>query len=170
MGRELSERPWKPQRLRRSLRMIVLALCAMGFGAADDATAQDHSRSPPVATYQAMLDAARPNGWVGIAARDGKELVYFTPLLMLSCRLREIRYSINSRELDETFPLMDCNPQLPFSMPSDVIIEELLIRLDPGTVETVAVQVVWEDGRESQIQVYRPCDIFDERACAWPVD
>ncbi len=170
MGRGMFESSCNLSRLSRCLRLIVLAFCGFGIAATDNAAAQDRSRIPPMATYQAMLDAAQPNGWVGIAARDGEELVYFTPLLPLSCRLKEIRYSINSRDLDERFPLMDCNPQLPFSMPSDVIIEELLIRLEPGSVDTVAVQVVWEDGRESEIQVYRPCDIFDEQACAWPVD
>jgi len=144
--------------------MIAIAMVMPHMAAAE------RSRIPPLETYKAMLDGTRQSGWVAIAEQDGKQLLYFTGLLTLSCRLREIRFSINTRDLDERFPVMECDPQSPFSMPADFVIEELLIRLDAGSIESVAVQVVWEDGTEGPMQVYEPCDNVDGRACAWPVE
>lgn len=132
--------------------------------------AQDKSTLPPVAVYQAMLDANRQGGWVQFRNYDGHQWVYFTALQTMHCRLSQIRYSINSQALDAQFPLVDCNPQNPFALPPDAGVEEIALRLPAGTAQSVAVQVVWDDGRVSEIAVYEPCSNVGEQSCASPLD
>ena len=148
---------------------IWLAIAAMS-ALATGAQAQDKSRIPPVAVYQAMLDSARQTGWAQFRDWNGRQLIYFSPLVTLHCRLREIRYSINSRALDRRFELPKCNPQLPLSLPADAGLDTIAISLAPGEADTVAVQVVWDDGEQSEIAVYEPCQDAGDRTCAWPVE
>ena len=134
------------------------------------AAQQKKSRIPPMETYQAMLAGSKEQGWISFRNIDGKQIVYFTPLQNLKCRLKEIRYSINSKELDQQFPLAKCNPQNPFALPPDAPLEVLWLPMKPGTAKTVAVQVVWEDGTESEIAVYEPCEDVGDQTCAWPLE
>jgi hypothetical protein len=134
------------------------------------AAAQDKSAIPPVAVYRAMLDANRQSGWVQFRNYDGTQWIYFTALQTMHCRLKEIRYSLNSQALDKQFPLTECNLQNPFALPPDAGIDDIAIRLGPGTAKTVAVQVVWDDGTESDIAVYEPCKDVGDQSCAWPLD
>ena len=129
----------------------------------------DKSRIPPAAVYQSMLDANKSTGWVQFRNFNGQQLIYFTALQTLHCRLKEIRYSINSEDLDETFELVSCNPQTPFSLPPDVKPSDIYISLQPETASTVAVQVEWEDGRKSAISIYEPCKNVGDQTCAWPL-
>jgi hypothetical protein len=122
--------------------------------------------APPVEVYQAMLEANRASGWVQFREYDGRQLVYFTPLQTMHCRLSEIRYSINSDALDRTFPLVECVPALPFSLPGDAGLEDIAISLSPGEARTVTVQVVWSDGAESEIVTYGPCEGVGDSTCA----
>ncbi len=141
-----------------------------GLGLVSPSLATDKSRIPPVETYQAMLSANKQPGWVQFRNYDGSQLVYFTALQTLHCRLSEIRYSINSKDLDQRFNLVKCNPQQPFSLPPDSGPEEILISLGLGEASMVAVQVVWEDGIESEISVYEPCQDVGDQSCAWPLE
>ena len=134
------------------------------------ARAQDNSRIPPQAHYQTMLDANRQSGWVQFRDFDGAQWIYFTALQTLHCRLMEIRYSINSKALDERFDLVDCNPQNPMALPPDAGPETIALKLPAGTAQTIAVQVVWEDGSESSIAVYEPCKDVGEQSCARPLE
>ena len=121
---------------------------------------------PDVAIYKAMLDANRQTGWIQFREFAGKQLVYFTTLQTMHCRLSEVRYSINSDALDRRLPLGKCDPQLPFNLPSDDSNEYIYISLKPGEAETVAVQAVWDDGSGSEIIVYKPCENTGEATCA----
>ena len=132
--------------------------------------AQDKSRVPPVATFKAMLQANEQSGWVKFRNYGNKQWIYFTALQTMHCRLREIRYSINSKALDRRFDLVKCNPQLPFTIPSKAGVNYTAIRLAKGTAKTLAVQVVWEDGAESVVKVYEPCKDVGEQTCAWPLE
>lgn len=127
------------------------------------ATAQE---LPPKAIYQAMLDAAQASGWVQFRNYAGQQLVYFTALQTLHCRLSEIRYSINSDALDQRFALVPCNPQMAFALPPDAGPEQVYLSLPPGTAETVTVQVIWDDGTESAVMTYGPCTGVGEQSCA----
>lgn len=143
-------------------------LSAAAFAAASimPVFAQDGGAIPPRQVYDAMLDAAKQSGWVQFRDFNGRQFVYFTPLQTLHCRLSEIRYSLNSRALDQRFPVLACNPQLPLSIPGDIGVDRLYLSLEPGSVKSATVQVVWEDGTESEIRTYKPCDNVGESTCA----
>lgn len=148
--------------MNRPLIVLMLAVLplAPGMSGAQDAALPDR------AIYEAMLGANRDTGWVQFRNFAGRQLVYFTALQTLHCRLSEIRYSVNSDALDQRFDLVDCNAQLPFALPSDAGPDDIYLSLAPGTAGTVAVQAVWEDGVETEIMVYRPCDNVGEASCA----
>ena len=142
---------------------VVIALSPVpGYG-----QVVDKSRVPPVSVYQAMLKANKPTGWVQFRRYNKQQLVYFTALQTMHCRLSEIRYSVNSKALDKRFALVPCNPLTPFSLPSDSKLEDVLIKLPMGAARYVAVQVVWEDGTLSDVAVYEPCKNVGDRACAY---
>jgi len=130
----------------------------------------DRSLLPSMSIYQAMLDANKKTGWIAFRNYNGKQWVYFTILQSMHCRLKEIRYSINSTDLDQRFNLVKCNPYTPFALPNNVGPKDTLIKLPLGEAQTVAVQVVWEDDRESEIVVYRPCPDVGENTCATVVE
>ena len=127
--------------LRRFIALPIAALVLAGlqFASAEEI---DKSRVPPVETYRAMLDANKSSGWVQFRNYNGKQWIYFTALQVLNCRIDEIRYSINSEELDQRFNLVKCNPQVPFNMPSNLKISDTAIVLSPGEAKNIAVQVV----------------------------
>lgn len=149
--------------------MILTGVAMLFLITSGPAMAQEKSRIPPVSVYQAMLSANKEAGWVQFRNYGGRQWVYFTALQTLHCRLREIRYSINSEALDLNFDLVACNPQNPLALPSDAGVEDVAIRLPLGTAKTVAVQVVWEDRSASEMAVYEPCENVGEQTCAWPV-
>lgn len=145
--------------------VMIVGLSLAGY--VDRAAAVDKSRVPPVTVYQAMLKANKPTGWVQFRRFNGQQLVYFTPLQTMHCRLNEIRYSINSRDLDKRFALVPCNPLMPFSLPTDTKLKDVLIKLPIGAARYVAVQVVWEDGQTSDVAVYEPCKNVGDATCAF---
>ena len=150
---------------------IILAAVLFGFFIQSARyVAAEKTRVPPVSTYKAMLEVNKEKGWVQFRNYGGKQLIYFTPLQTMHCRLKTIRYSINSKALDKEFGLVPCNPQLPFSLPPDVGTDKLLISLPIGGATTLAVQVVWENGEESEVVVYEPCKDVGEQTCAWPLE
>ena len=145
--------------------IATAALAAPGFAQEDE----DEYRPalPEMSLYKAMLDANRQPGWVQFRDFAGKQLVYFTALQTMRCRLSEIRYSVNSEALDRRFPLGTCDPQQPFNMPADDTDGRYIyLEFGPGKVRTLTIQVVWEDGSGSEIITYRPCDNVGESTCA----
>lgn len=138
---------------------------AAGHGFAQDAEEEYKSEIPDASIYKAMLDANKKTGWVAFRQFMDQQLIYFTTLQTMHCRLSEIRYSINSELLDKRFPLGKCDAELPFNLPDDPTNEYLYLKFKPNEVETIAVQVVWDDGSGSEIVVYKPCDNA-EATCA----
>ncbi|MFZ2103190.1 MAG: hypothetical protein WAU86_21765 [Oricola sp.] len=145
------------------MKYAALASLAVAVAAAAPAPAQE---LPPKQVYEAMLEANRASGWIAFRDFDGRQLIYFTTLQTMHCRLSEIRYSLNSAAVDLRFELVPCNPQMAFAMPPDVKPEQVYIELPVGTARTVSVQVVWDDGTESDIMTYRPCDDVGDQTCA----
>ena len=122
---------------------------------------------PDMSMYKAMLDANRQPGWVQFRDFAEKQLIYFTALQTMRCRLKEVRYSINSDALDKRFPLGPCDPQQPFNLPADDADNKYIyLELKPGEAKTLTIQVVWEDGAGSEIVTYRACDHIGESTCA----
>lgn len=153
-------------RLARSL--AALLILAAAFPAwADDSGDEYQPELPDMMLYKSMLDANKQPGWVQFRDFAGKQLIYFTALQTMHCRLKQIRYSINSDKLDKQFPLAACDAQQPFNSPAeDPDGMYTLISLKPGEAKTITIQVFWEDGAGSEIITYRPCDKVGESTCA----
>ncbi|HEV7306398.1 hypothetical protein [Ensifer sp.] len=144
----------------------ILSLSA-GLPYAQDAEEEEYKpQLPEVAIYKAMLDANKQTGWIQFRNYDDRQLIYFTALQTMHCRLSEIRYSINSDALDKRFPLAKCNPQLPFNLPGDDTAEYVYISLPANAAKTLTIQAVWDDGAGSEIVVYKPCDDAGDATCA----
>lgn len=149
--------------------MRLLVILIVAFGCASPALAQQ-DRVPPVATYKMMADANKASGWVAFRNYDGKQLIYFTPLVTLHCGISEIAYSINSPALNEIFPLPACHPALPFSLPPDAGLEAIALSLPLSSAERVAVQITYNDGSQSGILVFEPCVAVGDATCAFLVE
>lgn len=148
----------------------LLAAIALPFAPAFAQDASDEEEYKPVlpdvAIYKAMLDANKTTGWVQFRNFSGKQLIYFTALQTMHCRLSEIRYSINSDVLDKRFPLGECNPHIPFNLPADDTGKYVYISLPANEAKTLTIQAVWDDGAGSEIVVYKPCDGVGDATCA----
>lgn len=145
---------------------LIVAATSVAF-AEDSGEDEFKPELPDMAMYKAMLDANRQPGWVQFRNFAEKQLIYFTALQTMRCRLKEIRYSINSDALDRRFPLGACDPQQPFNIPSDDPTNKYVyLDLKPGEARTLTIQVVWEDGSGSEIITYRPCSDVGESTCA----
>lgn len=143
----------------------ALLVGALGCFLAQPSLAQE---VPPVSLYKQMLKATRDSGWVAFRDFNGQQWVYFTPLVSLHCRATEIRYSINSDELDQLFPVPECVAALPFSMPSDSGPETIALNLPLGSAQSVTVQVLFDDDSESEILTFIPCEGAGDSTCAVP--
>lgn len=154
-----------------SLRLTAILALLMGLAPA--ALAQEGSDEdeyapelPSMEIYKAMLDANKKPGWVQFRNYAGKQIIYFTALQTMRCRLSEVRYSINSDALDRNFPLGDCDPQQPYNIPADDPGGRFIyLTLKPGEARTISVQAVWADGSGSEIVTYRPCDNVGDSTC-----
>jgi len=155
-------------KIRRFGLFLLLVLWVASTIGAFAQVGQGKSRIMPLATYKMMLAANKDTGWVQFRNYDGKQLIYFSALQTLHCRLKEIRYSINSEALDKTFKLVPCNPQTPFSLPPKTGLDDIALRMAKGSANIIVVQVVWEDDSKSDIVVYEPCKDVGEQTCAWP--
>ncbi|MEK1929713.1 MAG: hypothetical protein AAAC47_07970 [Pararhizobium sp.] len=155
-------------------RMLFLALALAGCPALSGAVFAEEAEDeeeykpvlPDVSIYKAMLDANKTTGWIQFRNYDDKQLIYFTTLQTMHCRLSEIRYSVNSDALDKRFPLGKCNPQIPFNLPEDNTNEYVYISLPAGEAKTLTIQAVWDDGAGSEIVVYKPCEGVGDSTCA----
>ena len=154
------------QKLLATLFLATGLLAGSLSASAQEADEEEYkAQIPDVAIYKAMLDANKQTGWVQFREFSGQQLIYFTALQTMHCRLKEVRYSINSDTLDKTFPMAACDPELPFNLPSDDSQNWLYLNLKPGEAQTIAVQAVWDDGSGSEIVVYQPCK-NPEATCA----
>lgn len=145
------------------MRIITPLLVAASMLAASTAYAQT---IPPRSLYETMLDANKAKGWVQFRNFNGKQLLYFSLLQTLHCRLKEIRYSINSDALDQTVDLVKCNKAIPFNIGQKDILEGRVYKSMPlNTAQWVAVQVVWEDDVKSDINKVKVCEDVGEASC-----
>ena len=118
---------------------------------------------PPRSLYQAMLEGNKASGWIAFRNFNGRQLLYFTTLQTLHCRLKEIRYSINNEDLDQRVELVKCNPAIPFSVGESDVMEGRIYKSMPlGTAFWAAVQVVWDDDTVSEIHRVKVCENVGE--------
>ena len=89
-----------------------------------------------------------PHSWVSIQDFDGRRLAHVSHALSYRYALREIRYSIDTQDLGETFPLPVWSPTRPHETPVDA---KTYIEL-PAGAKYVAVQLTYQDGTQSKPQ------------------
>jgi hypothetical protein len=87
------------------------------------------------------------NNWVSFRDFNGKQLIYFTHLESYTCGIKEVRYSINSDELDKVWELQPCDIKNPMVVTKDII----YLTMPLGTAKSIAVQVTFTDGTKSEI-------------------
>ena len=90
-----------------------------------------------------ILTATR-DSWVAVRTFDGQDLLYFTNLLAWRCGLSQITYRINGAPPAELV-MEPCHTDepAPNAMKMDVL--KPYIELPPGTVETVHVDLLYDD-------------------------
>ena len=136
----------------------LVVLSAGAFAAPIAAKAQ----TPPVAQLKMMAEAAKAQ-WVAFRNWDGRQWIYFTIPVTYHCGLSEIRYSLNGADLGERWPVPACNAQMPFNVDPEK--DKVYLALNPGSVSSVSLQLVYADGTESAVRTYSPCDNAGETTC-----
>ena len=87
------------------------------------------------------------NNWVSFRDFNGKQLIYFTHLESYTCDIKEVRYSINSDDLNKVWELQPCDTKNPMAVTKDII----YLTMPLGTAKSIAVQVTFPDGTKSEI-------------------
>jgi len=106
---------------------------------------------PGAATAQAFTTAAevRPileltrANWIAIGMQTGQDLLYFTQILSWRCGLSEIRYGLNGAAPEQVFEMEPCyvdtnQPNAIRALP--------YVGYGLGSIESVTVEIVYEDG------------------------
>lgn len=103
------------------------------------------SAMPPKQMKQ-ILNMTQSN-WVSFRDFNGKQLIYFTHLESYTCGIKEVRYSINSDDLDKVWELQPCDTKNPMAITKDII----YLTMPLGTAKSISVQVTFADGTKSEI-------------------
>ena len=114
----------------------VLLLVALSFPAS--------AMSP---TQMKQILNMTQNNWVSFRDFNGKQLIYFTHLESYTCGIKEVRYSINSDDLDKVWELQPCDSKKPMAVTKDII----YLTMPLGIAKSIAVQVTFMDGTKSMI-------------------
>ena len=125
--------------MRKSMSAAVgLALLATQAGAQDFTTADE---------VRPILEATKSN-WVAVREYEGQDLLYFTHLLAWRCGLDRIHFALNggSERQFEAEPCYEGESQ-----PNAIKVEDKLpyLSFELGTIETVTVRLVYDDGQEA---------------------
>ena len=82
--------------------------------------------------------------WLSFRDYNGKTLLYFTTLMSYRPAIKEVRYSLNSEALDQTFKFK----------PTDKMFEvgDDLYLTVPGNTQYASVQLTYKDGTKSPVQ------------------
>ena len=92
------------------------------------------------------------NSWVSFRDFNGKQLIYFTHLEAYRCGIKEVRYSLNTDDLDKVWELDSCESEGISSIKKDLV----YLRLPLGTAKSIAVQLVFIDGTKSEVKHKNP--------------
>lgn len=95
------------------------------------------------AEVKPILNATKGN-WIAVREYDGKDLLYITHLWAWRCGLHAVAVSVNGGPMKD-WPLPACH--LKYATPNAVLEEDGLpyFSMALGSIETVAVQVVYDD-------------------------
>jgi len=124
------------------------------MAAADPAMAASPAAEPQVPTgrFTTAVEVKpilgmTPQNWVAIRRYEGNDLVYFTHLLAWRCGLWDIRYSVNGDAAMQSLVMEPCHEDT--AQPNalmDVVNFLPYITLPPDSVETITVELAFDDG------------------------
>lgn len=125
----------------------VLSLSALAQGA----MAENFTTAAEV---RPILQATKPQ-WIALRNYDGHDLLYFTNLLSWRCGLSEIFYSVNGAEM-LPFAMEPCylDTAQPNALKAETL-DAILVSFPPGTVDTVDLNVIFDDGMAEQAHYER---------------
>ena len=106
---------------------------------------QDPTGKFTTATEVKPILTATKSAWVALREYDGKDLLYFTHLVAWRCGLHEIHFGVNGAA-QQVFEVEDC--YIDTAQPNAIKMESHLpyIGFDLGTVDTVTVTLIYDDG------------------------
>jgi len=90
------------------------------------------------------------NSWLSSQDRNGQHIVYFTHLNSSRCGIRDVRYSVDSEDLDQQLELPSCDPLNPYA------VEGATYFYLPSTPRFIAVQLTYADGSLSELVRLKP--------------
>ncbi len=93
--------------------------------------------------------------WVSVREYDGNDLLYFTMLESYRCGLDGVKYGINSDVADQVWEQETC--YVDEAAPNAMKMEDGLpfITLELGSVETVIVEITYDDGTTDTVTYER---------------
>jgi hypothetical protein len=119
-----------------------------------DASGRDIGPFPvPFNPRQALVRSQRdilegmPGAWLSLQGG----LVYYTHLVSYRCAIAKARIGIDQGPLDRELPLPACNERDPYAIAHRT---ELNLKL-PGGARSVAVQLTYADGTQSEVKTFR---------------
>lgn len=93
-----------------------------------------------------IVDATKAS-WIAVRLYEGQDLLYFTQLISWRCGLWDIRYGLNGAPPTELFNLEPCHSDSPTpNAMSDVENYLPYVTLPPETIQSVTVEVTYDDG------------------------
>jgi hypothetical protein len=110
------------------------------------ASLMNTTNAMPPEQIKPVLNMTKDN-WVSFRDFNGKQLIYFTHLETYTCGIQQVRYSINSDVLDQTWELQPCNPNNPLQISKETV----YLTLPLGTAKSIAVKLTFTDGSESEM-------------------
>lgn len=150
-----------------SFSVVVFCLAASVSGAHE---LKSVSELPSLSTFKRMAADSLPDGWITFQETGTAQVINFSPIMALHCHMKELRYSIDSKDLDQTFPIAPCDPAKPFNLGENHDHNRYTLTLAPGTAQALAVQIIWKDDSKSEIAYYEPCRDVGTAACSYPLE
>ena len=126
--------------------LAVLAVgCATAAGAQNFTTAQE---------VRPILEATKPN-WIAVRDYEGQDWLYFTQILSWRCGLSDIFFAVNGGP-EERLDMEECHEDTnaPNTMRSENM-DQFLRTYPSGTVSSVAIRLVLDDGSEDSASYTR---------------
>jgi len=108
------------------------------------ATAQSFTTAAEV---KPILSATKPY-WIAVREFDGQDLLYFTNLLAWRCGVENVFYAVNDGGVPVLLKMEPCHDDT--AQPNALMIDDILpyVIAPPGSIQTVTVGVVYDDGTQ----------------------
>lgn len=131
-------------------------------GSGDDEASRVPEAQVPTGKFTTAIEikpilGMTKSNWVAVRAYEGQDLLYFSHLLAWRCGLWDIRYGVNGAPATEIVPMEPCNIET--AQPNgltDVITYPPYVALPLNSVETVYIEVTYDDGTSDFAQFARP--------------